>query len=371
MKKLRRNFRLLLALAIFSTGLLFVVIHTSGQAYGKRQSDFFKGKKVAPGQVLVKFSNAATPQSISQAKQSVDADLDKRVGGTGFRLLRSRSKDTAALIDELSLRDDIIYVEPNYIISISALPNDPRFSELWGLQNTGQAVGGVGGVYGADIEAASAWDISTGARSSTVAVIDTGIDYNHLDLASNIWSAPAPFTVTIGGQTIRCEAGTHGFNAVTRTCNPMDDNGHGTHVTGTIGAAGNNGVGIAGVNHAASIMAIKILDATGNGTISDAVDAMEFAIQAKQNLGTDANVRVLSNSWGWTGDASQALLDQINRANTADMLFELLPETAAQIKSAMIMMPYLLIPPPTTRRMLYRLRRQTTGTRWPLSPTMV
>jgi subtilisin family serine protease len=321
MKNLRRNFRLLLVIPVFCAGVLFAVIHTSGQAQQKQQTEFFKGKKVASGQVLVKFSKAATRQSISQAKQSSDIDLDKGVGGAGFRLLRSRSKDTAALINELSLRDDVLYVEPNYIIGVSAAPNDPRFPELWGMQNTGQVIAGSAGAYGADINATSAWDISTGARSSVVAVVDTGVDYNHPDLAANIWSAPAPFTVTIGGQTIRCENGTHGFNAITRTCNPLDDNGHGTHVSGTIGAVGNNGVGVAGVNQTASIMAIKILDVTGYGTISDAVDAMEFAIQVKQSLGTGANVRVLSNSWGWDGEASQALLDQINRAGAADMLF--------------------------------------------------
>jgi subtilisin family serine protease len=297
------------------------VIHTSGQAPGKKQTEFFKGKKVAPGQVLVRFRKEATPQGIAQARRDADADMDKSIGGAGFRLLRSRSKDTATLINELSLRDDVLYVEPNYVISISALPNDPRFSELWGLQNTGQAAGGIAGTYGVDIGATSAWDISTGARSSVVAVVDSGVDYTHPDLAANIWSAPAPFTVTIGGQTILCEAGTHGFNAITRTCNPMDDNGHGTHVSGTIGAVGNNGVGVAGVNHTASMMAIKILDAAGNGFISDAVDAMEFALQVRQSLGAGANVRVLSNSWGWSGEASQALLDQINRAGAADMLF--------------------------------------------------
>jgi subtilisin family serine protease len=321
MKKSRRNFRLLLALTIFSAGLGWAAIHANSQAQQKQKTEFFKGRKVAPGQALVKFRKSATAQSIAQAKQSADADLDKGVGGAGFRLIRSRSKDTATLIQELSLREDVLYAEPNYIISIAGVPNDPRFSELWGMQNTGQAVGSIAGTYGADISATSAWDISTGARSNVVAVVDTGVDYNHPDLAANIWAAPSAFTFNLGEQSIRCEAGTHGFNATTRTCDPADDNGHGTHVSGTIGALGNNGVGVVGVNHTASIMAIKILDASGNGAISDAVDALEFALQVKQTFGAGANIRVLSNSWGWTGSASQALLDQINRANAADMLF--------------------------------------------------
>jgi subtilisin family serine protease len=321
MKKLRRNFRLLLALTIFSTGLWLAAIHADSQAQQKQKTELFRGRQVAAGQVLVKFRNSASAQSIAQAKQSADADLDKGVGGAGVRLLRSRSKDTATLVNELSLRDDVLYAEPNYVIGIGSVPNDPRFSELWGLQNTGQSVGGSAGTYGADIGATSAWDISTGARSSVVAVVDTGVDYNHPDLAANVWSAPSAFTVNIGGQSINCAAGTHGFNVITRTCNPLDDNGHGTHVSGTIGAVGNNNAGVAGVNHTASIMAIKILDSAGNGTIADAADAMEFALQARQSLGTGANVRVLSNSWGWAGAPSQALLDQINRAGAADMLF--------------------------------------------------
>ena len=106
-----------------------------------------------------------------------------------------------------------------------------------------------------------AWDLALGTASNVVAVVDTGIDYNHPDLAANIWSAPAPFTVVIGGVPITCQAGTHGFNAITRTCDPMDDHNHGTHVSGTIGAVGNNAIGVAGVNWMSSIMGLKFLSA--------------------------------------------------------------------------------------------------------------
>src|SRR5207302_452386 len=107
------------------------------------------------------------------------------------------------------------------------------------------------------------------------------------------------FTVSVGGTLISCAAGTHGFNAITRTCDPADDNGHGTHVAGSIGATGNNGYGVVGVNWVANIMALKFLDATGSGYVSDAIDAIEFAIQAKQAFAAngDANVRVLNSSW--------------------------------------------------------------------------
>jgi uncharacterized repeat protein (TIGR01451 family) len=288
-----------------------------------KKTEVFKGKKVAAGEVLVKFRPSATKPGMAQAELIADADRVRKVGGTGAKLIHSRSKDTATLVQELSARGDVVYAEPNYVVHADALPGDPKFSELWGLQNTGYTSGGGAGTAGADIDAAAAWEISTGSRDNVVAVVDTGIDSTHPDLAANMWSAPAPFTVNIGGQTIQCAAGTHGFNAITKTCDPKDEYNHGTHVAGTIGAVGNNGVGGVGVNWTASIMDLKFMDATGRGDLAGAIDAIEFAIQAKQAFaGTaGANVRVLSNSWGWNGDFSQALLDQINRANSSDMLF--------------------------------------------------
>ena len=304
-----------------SIAALLIVQPTLGQTPGGPQNprvESFAGHVVGAGQVLVKLR--AHAQS-GQVAQEADADRDEAVGGAGARLLHSRSHDTATLIAKLSRRPDVEYVEPNFLVQAGQIvPADPSFGSLWGLQNTGQSIGGIPGIPNADIGASMAWGTSTGGRANVVAVVDTGVDYTHPDLAANVWSAPASFTVTIGGQIITCVAGTHGFNAITKTCDPRDDNNHGTHVSGTIGAVGNNAVGVVGVNWAASIMGVKFLDATGNGYISDAINAIEFAIQAKARLGAGANVRVLSNSW--TGDGfSQALLDEINRANASDMLF--------------------------------------------------
>src|SRR5262249_2194435 len=150
--------------------------------------------------------------------------------------------------------------------------------------------------------------------SIVVGVVDTGIDYTHPDLAGNIWSAPTSFVVNIDGQQITCAEGTHGFNAIKRTCDPMDDAGHGTHVSGIIGASGNNGAGVSGVNRVGSIIGSKFLGSNGGGSTTDAVAAIEFLIQVKAAFPTAANIRVLSNSWGGPG-YSQALLDEINSAN--------------------------------------------------------
>ncbi len=222
----------------------------------------------------------------------------------------------------LSRRADVLEVEPNYIVYTTLVPNDPFFPSLWGLKNNS--------VAGADIHAAAAWNVSTGSAANVVGVVDTGVDYTHPDLAPNMWSAPSQFTITVAGQAVTCPAGSHGFNAIAFgqgepsavVCSPADDNSHGTHVAGTIGAVGNDGVGVSGVNWTTRIMALKFLDSTGSGSLGDAINAIDFAIQVKSffSASKGANVRVLSNSYGGDG-FSPAFSDAVGRANTANMLF--------------------------------------------------
>jgi serine protease len=279
-----------------------------------------QGSKAARGEVLVKFREVSA-ENLGALVRAHDLDRSHRLGGVArLYRFRSRSKSTEEMVREFSSRADVLYVEPNFVVQAVQQPNDPRFAELWGLQNTGQSFGFAAGTAGADIGALAAWEVSTGTADHVVAVIDTGIDYTHPDLQANIWSAPAAFAVTIAGTVVNCPAGSHGFNAIAFACDPMDDNKHGTHVSGTIGAAGNNSLGVAGVNWTTQLMGIKFLDASGSGYISDAVNAIEFAIQAKNTFRGAADVRVLSNSWGG-GGFSQALLDEIKRAGDNNMLF--------------------------------------------------
>jgi subtilisin family serine protease len=320
--------RTLLALAALA-GTVLVVHPLAMQGAGNRtrQVVVVDGRPAVAGEVLVKYRRPPGAARRAQLLQATEADLDTAIGSAGTRRLRSRRHGTAALVAFLRSQPDVEYAEPNYLLQSDAVPDDPWFHDLWGLFNTGQDLG-VPGIAGADIDAVRAWEITTGSRDHAVAIIDSGIDYTHPDLAGNVWSAPSAFTVRIGGelvdgeivggQEITCDAGTHGFNAVTRSCDPFDDFGHGTHVAGTIGAVGNNGLGLAGVNWTTSIMAAKFLADDGFGSLSDAIDAIDFVIQA--SAATGANVRVLSNSWSG-GGFSQALLDQINRANDHDMLF--------------------------------------------------
>src|SRR5262249_30504972 len=305
----------IIAFSLIVGGILTVAsdARQSG-ASAQRRLDSVGGRHALAGEVLVKLRRTLPPHERAQFETLIDADRNLPVGGSGVLRLHSRQFDASALLALLENHPDVLYAEPNYLISSdNTAPNDPLFGALWGLLNVGQ-----NGTPGADIGAPLAWDVSTGSRANVVAVVDTGVDYTHSDLAANIWSAPFPFTVTIGGQQIRCDTGTHGFNAISRTCDPRDDNGHGTHVAGTIGGVGNNGKGVAGVNWTASMMASKFLDATGQGTVADSIDAIEFVIQAA--AATGASVRVLSNSWSIVG-FSQALLDEIDSVNAHNMLF--------------------------------------------------
>lgn len=304
---------------------VLVLCTTSGQLVssqgrgGGRRTVVVNGHEAVDGEVLVRFNRDLTAGERTQLEAQVDSDESEALAGR-TRRVRSRSYDVNTLVSYMRTRGDVAVAEPNYVQYALATPNDPNFGTLWGLLNTGQTVNGDPGTAGKDIHAVSAWDVSTGSRANVVAVVDTGVDYTHPDLAANIWSAPSAFSVVINGTTINCAAGTHGFNAINNTCDPMDDNSHGTHVSGTIGGVGNNGVGVTGVNWTASIMGAKFLNGSGSGSTSDAIKAIEFTIQAKQKFGANANVRVLSNSWGG-GGFSQLLLDAINKANTADMLF--------------------------------------------------
>ena len=274
--------------------------------------DTYQGHDVVANQAIFRL-NSATNAVLQQLQRLTDADdLRPLIPAQQVYVLHSRTGNITALLAILRAHPDVGYVEPDYIVNAVNAPNDPNFSQQWSFRNTA--------VPGADISAVSAWDTTTGSTAKVIGVVDTGIDYTHPDLAPNVWSAPAAFTVTLSWGQITCPAGSHGYNAIARSCDPRDDNQHGTHVSGTIGAAGNNAAGVAGVNWTTRIMGLKALNSSGGGSTSDAIDAIEFAIQAKAVLGAAADIRVLSNSWGGSG-YSTSLFNEINRANTSEMLF--------------------------------------------------
>ncbi|MBX4197388.1 S8 family serine peptidase [Candidatus Saccharibacteria bacterium] len=248
--------------------------------------------------VLVGFKSDTTRAQKDTVEQSVGATEEKVVGADAH-VLRVPKGTVRQKIDQLKNNPQVRYAEPDYIVHADARspgigPNDSSYSKLWGMKT---------------IQADQAWVTNTGTKDVVVGVVDTGVDYTHPDLAANVWANSG----TING----CAAGTHGYNAITSTCDPKDDNRHGTHVSGTIGAVGNNNLGVVGVNWTTQIMGLKFLSSGGSGSISNAVIAIDWAVKAKQ---AGVNVRVLSNSWAG-GGFSQALLDEINKAAVNDILF--------------------------------------------------
>ncbi len=319
-----RKLALIAVLISLLATVLFVLQHSRVSLAQVPQSvetkiEMVAGHEAAQNRVIVKYRDTKTRAARQNVEQSLDIDSDTELGGTGARLMHSRSWSTAAMIAELSARDDVEYAEPDYLAYGGATPNDSFYaSQQWGLHNTGQSIGGQTGTSGADVSAQQAWDISMGSPNQVVAILDTGIDYTHPDLSPNVWSAPAAFSVTISGTTINCPAGSHGINTITNTCDPMDDHNHGSNVSGIIGAAGNNSQGVTGVNWQTQLLGIKWLNSNNSGFLSDAIDALEVAVQLKQ-AGL-ANVKVLNNSW-FAGGFSQSLLDEIQRVEANGMLF--------------------------------------------------
>ena len=214
----------------------------------------------------------------------------------------------------------ILYAEPNYKVKLTSdcqnIPNDTSFNLQWNMHNTGQMP--PGGTPDADIDAPEAWCLNTDCSNIIVAVIDTGVDYTHPDLAENMWLNEAELNGTPGvdddGNGYVDDI--YGYDFCTygqiRDSDPLDDNGHGSHTSGIIGAVGDNGKGVAGVCWNVKIMALKFLDYTGVGYISDAIDCVEYSIL----MGAD----LMNNSWGG-GSYNQSLRDAIAAAGEAGMLF--------------------------------------------------
>jgi subtilisin family serine protease len=213
-----------------------------------------------PGEVIVRFKPGLGFESRQGILRAESARLDKRLGLPGAGLVKlPPGESVAAAVNAFERHADVLYAQPNYVYHAAAIPSDPFFGTLWALHNLGQPVDGVSGTDDADIDAPEAWSLTTGSDAVKVAVVDTGVEYDHPDLAGNI-----------------AELGPDYYSG---DLDPRDENGHGTHVAGTIGAQGNNGVGVSGVNWDVGLMPIRVLGPTGSGTTAMIAKGFAYAAQ--------------------------------------------------------------------------------------------
>ncbi|MDD1729097.1 MAG: S8 family serine peptidase, partial [Methanospirillum sp.] len=283
-----------------------------------------------PEQVIVRYKTdtmstmSALPSVMSAANAEVGASVMadySQAGLPGMQVVQVKGTTVKEAIQEYSTNPNVLYAEPDYRVSLppeqadkvastvqsvemasTRTPNDPEFPYQWGLKNSGQSP--FYGKSGADIKAQNAWGTTTGSSSVIIAVVDTGVDYSHPDLAANIWTNSGEIPNNgIDDDRNGYVDDVRGWNFYSKTNNPMDDHGHGTHCAGSIAAVGNNNIGITGVCWNAKIMPLKFLGASGNGKVSDAISAILYA----NRMGAS----VISNSWGGS-QYTQALKDAID-----------------------------------------------------------
>lgn len=244
------------------------------------------------GELLVQFKAGTRSSGRIAVQSSAGVRRSQAIGRSRIHhvlLEPGVSVDQALAVYAAS--PDVEFVEPNYMLRTQAFPADPLFDQQWGLYNSGQFIGGYAGTAGADLDAPQAWDIATGQNEVVVAVVDTGCDLNHPDLAANIWTNPGEIPdngVDDDGNNLIDDV--HGWDFSDLDNDPQDASGHGSHVAGIIGAVGNNELGIAGLAWRVRIMPLRFMNAFEEGSTADAIAAIEYAL--------DKGAMIINCSWG-------------------------------------------------------------------------
>ncbi len=295
--------------------LLTLVLALPGSVF----SEGFRKSGYVPGEILVKFRSGVSKSGRNIAHSSHGFRLVKRFKQVQVDHVKIPDGWTVEeAIAAYRLQADVEYAEPNYYRYATATPNDPSFGNLWGLHNIGQA----GGTPDADIDCPEAWDTQTGDPNVVVAVVDSGADLDHEDLSDNIWqntgedwSSGDPGYNGIDDDGNGKIDDYYGWDFENDDNDPDDDYSgvyHGTHVSGTIGAIGDNGTGVSGVNWRASLMVLKILDQNGNGSVANEIRAIEYAI--------DNGAQIINASF--SGEASSSFeYNAVVNARDAGILF--------------------------------------------------
>ena len=303
---------------------LLIAVSLAGPAYGvvspqnseegpaqleaKRPGFRNMGSQSAPAQkyrdsaILVKFKPGVAEGAKNRLHERHGSKLARKFDRLRLHQLKlKKGMSVEEAVASYRTDPDVEYAEPDYAVSAQANPRDTYYSDQWGMPA---------------ISAPSAWNISTGSAGVVVAVIDTGIEYAHPDLAANMWVNPGE----IAGNGLDDDGNgfvddVYGINSFANSGNPNDDHGHGTHVAGTIGAVGNNRLGVTGLNWQVKIMACKFLGAAGSGYDSDAIECLQY-VRSMKDRGVP--IFATNNSWGG-GGYSQALGDAIR--DQGDILF--------------------------------------------------
>ena len=278
----------------------------------------------APDRLIVRFKSSNASGSVSEmaasetnsiAGASIRKDFSQ-IGVPGLAIMQVPEGNLSQAMSAYKQNTNVEYVEPDYVLqtpdltanesvvqsSSAVTPNDPYYGDLWGLHNTGQS----SGTSGVDIDGPDAWGLTTGSSDVTIAVVDTGVEYTHPDLSANMWinsNDPVNGVDDDGNGYIDDY---RGWDFANKDNDPLDDYGHGTHCAGIIGAVGNNGIGVTGVNWNVKIMPLKFLDSSGSGYTSDAISAILYA----NKMGAD----VISCSWGGSG-VTRSLKDAIDASS--------------------------------------------------------
>ncbi|HEY0461710.1 MAG TPA: S8 family peptidase, partial [Pyrinomonadaceae bacterium] len=291
---------------LLKTILLFAILTAAANfAFGQKT-----GKAFADGEVLVKFKSGTKPAQIATANSALGARLAETLGDLDWvRVELPAGMTVEKAIEEYRKSGEVEAVQPNFYYQLVATPNDPQYT------NTG--------MYGlGKISAPGAWDLSTGSAAVVVADIDTGLRYTHEDIAANAWTNPGE----ISGNGIDDDGNGfvddfYGYDFRYNDSDPMDENGHGTHTAGTIGAVGNNSVGVVGVNWNVRLMAIKIYSAGGtDSTSAMLVNAYNYVRLMKTR---GVNIRVTNNSYADCPEAcgyDQATKDALEALGEAGVL---------------------------------------------------